>query len=140
MASPAVGHLCVIPTALDIDRRPVPGSDRSDAADVVDEPVPCLGTGVEDLVIAVPDTGGEFVGPQVVPDIVHRVQFWAVGRQGQQDDVAGQLEFAAGLMPAGTIADQRCDGTWCNLGADLSPGVRGQWAYLAGRGQPKPLI
>src|ERR1700677_4842672 len=37
-----------------------------------------------------------------------------------QDDVAGQLEFAAGLMPAGTIADQRCDGTWCNLGADLS--------------------
>jgi hypothetical protein len=47
----------LIPTALDIDRRPLAASDRADAVWVIDQPVPSLGAGLEDSLIAVPDTG-----------------------------------------------------------------------------------
>ena len=61
----------VIPTALEIDRCPLPRSDGPDPAWIVGEPVPCVGAGRHNLVVAIPDTSGEFVGPQVIPNILH---------------------------------------------------------------------
>ncbi len=61
----------IIPTALDLDRCPLSRADRPDPAWIGDKPVPCVGTGLHNLVVAVPDTGGEFVGTRVIPDVLH---------------------------------------------------------------------
>src|SRR4051794_36062263 len=64
----------LIPTALDLDVRPITGADRSDAVWVVDQEVPCLLAGLDDLLIGVPDQPAKLVGAQVLPDDLHRVQ------------------------------------------------------------------
>ena len=59
---------------------------------VVGEEVPCLAAGFDDFVVAVEYGDGELVGAQVGPDVFHRVQLWAVGRQGQQGEVFGDVQ------------------------------------------------
>ena len=58
-SSSATGDL--IPIALDIDRRPITGSDGFDTVFVFGEPVPGIGAGIDDLVVVVPHGGAEFV-------------------------------------------------------------------------------
>ena len=54
---------------------------------IVGEEVPCVAAGIDDVVAGVEDGYdgyGELVGAQAGPDVPDRVQFRAVGRQGQQ--------------------------------------------------------
>jgi hypothetical protein len=53
------------------------------------------------------------------PDVLHWVQLRGVGREGQQNDVVRHFEFTPWLVPAGPIAEQRCDRAWGDLCADL---------------------
>ena len=108
-----------IPTALDTNRCPFGCSDGSDALGIIHEPVPCIGAGVQDVIVAVPDASRELVGSQVLPDILHAVQFRSIGRQGEQHDVGWHDQFASGLMPSGAVADHRGDGAWRDMQADF---------------------
>jgi hypothetical protein len=96
----------LIPTRLNIDTRPVSGADRTDAVWVVDQKVPRDFAGLDDILVGIPNSGAEFVLPQVVPDVFHRIQFGCVGRQGQQRDIVGHHQFLAPLVPSRTVADQ----------------------------------
>ena len=53
------------------------------------EEVPRVAAGIDDVVAGVEDDYGELVGAQAGPDVPDRVQFRAVGRQGQQQEVVG---------------------------------------------------
>jgi putative DNA methylase len=109
----------LIPTALGIDRCPLTGADRTDAVWIVDQKVPSILASLEDGIVTVPDQGTKFVGSQIGPDILHRVQLGRVGRQGNHDDVVRLFELATALMPAGAVANQRCAGARSNLCADF---------------------
>src|SRR3546814_16804042 len=63
--------LCVIPALLGSDTGQVPGSDRADSFWVVAEEAPGALTGVEDVVVGVPDAGTEQVLAQVSPAVLH---------------------------------------------------------------------
>src|SRR6185437_9263752 len=65
----------VIPGALGIDPRPIPCADGDDALGVVDEKQPCLSAGFDDRLVAVPDEAAQFVASEIIPDVLHRVQF-----------------------------------------------------------------
>jgi hypothetical protein len=69
-------QLDLIPTALKID--PCPGStcDGSDTLRIANEEVPGLLAGGDDGFIAVPDKPAELVAAEIVPDVLHRVEFW----------------------------------------------------------------
>ncbi len=47
----------LIPPALDTDRCPFGGPDGANAIGVVGKPIPCLGAGVQDFVVVVPNPG-----------------------------------------------------------------------------------
>lgn len=57
--------------------------------------------------MVIEDRNGEFVGPQVGPDVFHRIEFGRVGWQFQECDVFRHFE-RFGLMPSRTIHDQEC--------------------------------
>src|SRR6185437_10391636 len=65
----------IIPGALGIDPRPIPCADGDDALGVVDEKQPCLSAGFDDRLVAVPDEAAQFVASEIIPDVLHRVQF-----------------------------------------------------------------
>ena len=67
--------LKLIPGALGIDPRPIPCADGDDALGVVDEKQPCLSAGFDDRLVAVPDEAAQFVASEIIPDVLHRVQF-----------------------------------------------------------------
>jgi len=71
------------------------------------------------LLVAIPDQRGEFVLAQVLPDVFHRVEFWAVRRQRQEADVAGHEQVLAWPVPAGTVANQNRMCAFADLRADL---------------------
>jgi hypothetical protein len=79
----------ITPTALTVDRYPVAMTDGVDAVCVCGEEVPGFGAGGEDIVVAVPDEVGEFVGAQVCPDGLHWVRLGRIGREMEQGDVVG---------------------------------------------------
>ena len=59
---------------------------------IVGEEDPRVAAGIDDVVAGVEDGYdgyGELVGAQAGPDVPDRVQFRAVGRQGQQQEVVG---------------------------------------------------
>jgi len=70
----------LIPARLNIDTRPAACSDRPDALGVTHQKAPGFGAGLDDGVIGVSHPVAEFVAPQVVPDVLHRVQFRRIGR------------------------------------------------------------
>ena len=56
-----------MPILLETDTRPVLGSDGANALGIIDEEVPGADASIDDGLVAVPDQGGEFVGPQQGP-------------------------------------------------------------------------
>jgi len=96
----------VIPARLETDTCPLPCSDGSDAVWVIDQELPSCDAGVDDGVVAAPNRCAELVLAQVMPDVLHGVQLWRVGRQAQQRDVARHMQPPAGLVPACAVADQ----------------------------------
>jgi hypothetical protein len=109
---------------------PIPQTDGHDGFGLIDELVPCLATGLDDGVVVFEDAVREPVLPEVLPDILDRVQ---LGRaRGQEDDgeVLGDLELA-GAMPAGTIHQD--DGV--GLGGDVATDLVEVHLHGAGVGE-----
>jgi hypothetical protein len=52
----------------------------------IGEVVPCAAAGLDDGVVVGEDADREPVGPEVLPDILDRVQLRAVGREGDEGD------------------------------------------------------
>jgi len=88
----------LIPAVLTNDRCPISSADGLDTIWIIDEELPCRRAGLDDIVVSVPDQVAELVGPQVSPDVLHRVQLWSVRRQVQQHDVVGHLQFTASVL------------------------------------------
>src|ERR1700739_5182535 len=96
----------LIPAILRIDPCPGTMGNRIDALRVCDEEVPSLLAGGDDGLVAVPDTPAELVATQVVPDVLHRVEFWRVGWQRQERDVVRRAQALARLMACRTLTNQ----------------------------------
>nr|ABN47093.1 hypothetical protein [Sinorhizobium meliloti SM11] len=52
------------------------------------------------------------------PDVLHRIELWGLGRQGQDRDVVRHLEFAD-HVPAGRVHHQERMGSGSDLGCDF---------------------
>src|SRR3954471_2284567 len=102
----ALGTLDFIPTPLKTDTRPIPAADGAYAFGIVDQEVPGLSAGFDDVVVGIPNPGAELVLTQIVPDVFHRVQLGTVGRQGEQGEIGRYLQLLAPLMPSRPVADQ----------------------------------
>jgi hypothetical protein len=85
----------------------------------VDKEEPGGSPSLQNVITAVPNARVEFVLAEVLPNILHRVEFGAIDWQMQQNDVVRHKNFTAGLMPAGAVADRHRAGTCGNLAADL---------------------
>src|SRR5215210_6385554 len=83
----------VIPTRLKSDTRPLPAADGAYAFGIVNQEVPGLSAGVDNVVLGVPDPGAELVLAQVVPDVFDRVELGTVGRQGKQGEISRHLQL-----------------------------------------------
>ena len=81
----------------------------------MNEEAPGALTGVEDVLIGLPDEGAEFVLPEIGPDVLHRVQLGRIRRQRQQGDVVWNLQLLAPLMPTRAVTDQNGVRPWRNL-------------------------
>jgi hypothetical protein len=133
-----VSNLDVIPTALRLDLCPVAESDRGDGGLVVGKEIPGLTAFIDDVAVVIIDGYGELVLSQVFPDILDRIEFWRVGRQGQKADVVWRLETRGGVISSAVEGE---DGVrpGCDFFADFSQmkgkcfGV-GVWQDESGRG------
>ena len=96
----------LIPAALKIDARPNSMRNRPDTVWIADQKMPCIPTRSHDCLVAVPHAHAELVAAQVVPDVLHRIEFRRVGWQRQQRDVVWHAQPFAALMPASTVANQ----------------------------------
>src|SRR6185369_8088859 len=95
--------------------------DGIDALGITEQEEPGVFVGGDNFLIAVPDPFAEFVATEIVPDVLHRIEFRRVGRQGQQRDVVGDAQSAARLVPTGTVAHHDGMRAKRNLCADLAP-------------------
>lgn len=89
-------------------------SDGHDFPGFVDEAVPGLATGFDDVVVVFENPIREPVLAKVLPNVLDRIEFRGAGGQEDRDDVFGHLQFARGV-PSGTVHEQngvctRCDG------------------------------
>lgn len=66
----------LIPGILNIDPCPRAMGDGLDALRVTNEKVPGILASGDDCLIAVPHQAAELVATQIVPDVLHRVEFW----------------------------------------------------------------
>jgi hypothetical protein len=128
----------LIPSALRLDVCPVAECDRLDGSLVVGEEIPGLTAFVEDVLVVIIDGDGELILAQVLPDVLHRIEFWRVGRQGQKADVVWRLEAGGGVV-SGAVEDEDGVRPGCDLFADFSQMKRkcfgvGVWQDESGRG------
>ena len=85
----------------------------------ISERVPGIAASIDDCVVGFEDTVGEVILAEELPDILDRVQFGGVGRQGQQADIVWHAQSPAALMPAGAIERDHGVGAGADVGADL---------------------
>jgi hypothetical protein len=64
----------VIPVRLNIDTRPIAAADGSDAVWIVDQEVPGVFAGLQNIVIGVPNLGTQLVLSQIVPYIRRKMR------------------------------------------------------------------
>ena len=93
--------------------------DGLDALRVTNEKVPGILASGDDGRVAFPDARAELVAAQVVPDVLHRIEFRGLGRQRQERDVVWRAQALARLMPSGTIAHHNSMCARQDLCADL---------------------
>ncbi len=74
-------------------------SDGHDFPGLVGKVVPGECAEVDDLVIGAEDTVRQPVLSHELPDVLDRVEFGAFWRQGQQGDVAGDVQLSGGMPP-----------------------------------------
>ena len=89
---------------------PLSETDGSDGFRQVGKVVPGGTGGVDDVLDAVEDGIGQPICAQELPDILDRVQFGSTGRQKDQADIAGELQFTGG-MPSCAIEQHDGMGT-----------------------------
>jgi hypothetical protein len=80
-------------------------SGGHDAPWLASEFVPGLAAVVDDIVVAEEDAVGEPVVAQKLPDVFGRVEFGTFGREGDEREIAGDVELA-GRMPTRLIEKQ----------------------------------
>ncbi len=85
---------------------------------VVGEECPGVAGFVENVVVAVEDSGREFVAAQIFPDIFDWVEFGRVGRQGDEGDVVRDRKVFGDVI-ASTIEDEGGVTVWRDVPADL---------------------
>src|SRR5262249_32261022 len=73
-----------------------------DAPRLIDELVPCRTTMVDEIVVGFEDAVGEPVVAHELPDVLDRVELWALRRQQNDGDI-GRHEEAGGRVRAGLI-------------------------------------
>jgi hypothetical protein len=111
--------LGLIPAALAGDRfGPLAAGDGGDPIGHGHQRVPGLAASVDDRGVVRPDPQAELVLPQIVPEILDRVEFWAIARQRQQGEVARDLAQRGEAVPAGAIQHQDGMGVGRDLAAD----------------------
>ena len=93
----------LIPNPLKTDRCcPVESAEGTDPADFGEQGVPGRAAGVEDVVVARPETVREEALAQIQPDPLDRVQLGGVGWQEQRREVGWDGEVL-GDVPAGAV-------------------------------------
>jgi hypothetical protein len=97
--------------------------------------IPSIAAGVDDGVVAVEDAVAELVLPQILSDVLDRIEFGRIGRQFEQADIVGHVEFAAGLMPACAVEPDHSMAASRDIAADLGE-VQGH-CLTVGIGQDK---
>src|ERR671939_583113 len=109
----------LIPAALDIDCFcPGPSGDGADTLGQAHQPIPSLTAAVHNRRLIRPDPKAQLVLTNILPHILHRVQFGAVGWQAQQRQVLWNPQ-PLGRVPAGSVHDQRAMRSRANMTADL---------------------
>jgi hypothetical protein len=97
---------------------PIAHANRHDAPGLIGEFVPSLAAMIEYGVISIEDAVGEPIVAHELPDILDRVEFWALGRQRQDGDARRHDQFV-GKVPARLVHQQDGMGTWCDRFGDL---------------------
>jgi len=85
--------------------RPVAQSDGHDPPRLIDEAVPGLAGGIDDLVVGFEDAVREVGLAQELPEVLDGVQLGRPGGQEEQRDVAGDLERGRGV-PSGAVEQE----------------------------------
>lgn len=98
--------------------RPFAPPDGCDGPGLIDEAVPCVACGGDDVVVAVEDAVSEPVGAQILPDVLDRIQFGRARGQEDERDVFRHGEFG-GRVPAGAVEQQDGMGALCDRPGDL---------------------
>ena len=117
---------------------PFPASDGHDPPRLIDELVPSLAAMVDDVVMGCEDAVGEPVVAHELPDILDRVEFGAFGRQRDDADIVGHIEFA-GHVPASLIHQHDGMGTVCHGERYLGEMQRHGLGIAEGQDQPSPF-
>jgi len=84
---------------------PFAEADGHDCPRLLDEAVPGEAAMVDDVVVGFEDAVGEPVLPDVLPNILYRIEFWALGRQRHEGDVARHGELRR-QVPSGLIEQE----------------------------------
>ena len=92
---------------------PIAHADGHDRPGSIDELVPSLTAGVDDVVMACEDPVRQPVVAHELPDILDRVELGRAGGEQDDGDVVGHVELG-GAVPAGLIHEQDGVGALCN--------------------------
>ena len=142
---------------------PISKTDGHDGPRLIDEFVPSIATVVEYIVVGEEHAVGEPVVADELPDVLDRVEFWALRRQWHERDVGryGELvrqvpsrlvdeecgvtarrdgcgdlgQMQVHRLGIASRQDERC--TLAKRGADGSEDVGGSGALIGGRGWPR---
>jgi hypothetical protein len=109
----------VIPAALDDDLCPFSAGYRNHDCGVVGEEAPSGAASLDDVRIGVPHGVGELVLAQVFPDVLGCVELWRIGRQGDQGEIAGNLDAPCAMI-ARAVDDHDAVGVRGNSFGDLA--------------------
>ncbi len=82
---------------------PLAQSDGHDFPRLVDQAVPSLAGGIENILVGLEDAVGEVGLPEVLPEVLDGVQLGRSGRQEKQGDVFRDLQFSR-RVPSGAAA------------------------------------
>jgi len=63
---------------------------------------------IDDVAAVIKDGDGELVLSQVLPNVVHRIEFWRVGGKGKEVMLSGVTRPVAALYPAPSRARMAC--------------------------------
>src|SRR5262249_23715537 len=106
---------------------PLAQSDGHDAPRLIDELVPCRTTMVDEIVVGFEDAVGEPVVAHELPDVLDRVELWALRRQQNDGDIGRRVRFNNEWLAAAPAAQLTHGMVSCNVSvndmADRPPRV-----------------